>query len=118
MQMTELIKSSGPAGIMVIIAAATLLVAGVVMIALSLTRKAFALYLVAAWIPLLIGAAGTRVALDEMERSPLTQSEAIGPRNQKRVRAELRRPLNMGIVASGILVPVALFGLVSARRRP
>lgn len=112
--MFELLDSSGPVGTMVVLSTVVLLLAGCLMMAMSCTRKSFAIYAAAVWFPLILGAAGTHAALDEMERAPITHSDAIGPRAQKRLRAELRIPLNLGIACTLILLPVAAIGTVRA----
>ncbi len=115
--MSDYLASAGPAGMAVAISASALLIAGALMVALSCTRKAFALYALLIWMPLLFGTLGTRTALNEMENSPLTRSDAIGPRNQQRLRTQLKRPLNLGIGATALLVPLAVIGLATARKR-
>jgi predicted secreted protein len=113
----ELLDYAGPAGAFVALTAALLFVAGIVLLALSRTTRVFAVYFVLIWMPLLIGTLGTRAAMDEMDHSPLTYSDSISPRALKKVRSQLRRPLNMGIAATAALLPIAVVGLVVFRRR-
>jgi predicted secreted protein len=115
--MRELLDYAGPAGACVVLTAALLFVAGIVLLALSRTRRVFAVYFVLIWMPLLIGTLGTRVAMDEMDHSPLTYSDSINPRGLRKVRSQLQRPLNMSIAATAVLLPIAVVGLVVSRRR-
>lgn len=115
--MRDLFNYAGPAGVTVLVTAAMLFAAGVILLALSRTRKAFVVYGILIWFPLLVGAMSARASMREVERSPLTYSDSISPRNLRKVRSDLQRPLSLGIAATVVLLPIAAVGLVVSRRR-
>ncbi len=112
--MIYFINTSGVAGILILVLAGLLLVAGILVICLARSRRHVLLFALAASLPLIIGVVGTSAGYARV-RAVVASESAPDAAVVEHGRAMARRTTYLGGGVSALLWVVALVGMAAKR---
>jgi hypothetical protein len=115
MNILEKILHSGICGLAIILLTSLGLLAGSFVIRLSRSRKPLVLFLLFAFIPLLLGVIGTVISYRKCDRIDPNWRTEWSEEDQKKLRTEAEMPFHIGIVSTGILASIGSLGFMVKR---